>query len=77
MVGLSKPDPAIFHLALERLESTPERAIYAGDVPKVDVVGARAANVQAVLIDTLDHYPDYADAPRYRTTAELIEELLR
>ena len=74
--GVSKPDPAIFHLALDRLGSSAERAIYAGDVPKVDVVGARAAGVEAVLIDTLDHYPDYDDAPRYRTTAELIDFLL-
>lgn len=75
--GVSKPDPRIFDLALDRLGASAERAIYAGDVPAVDVVGARAAGIEAVLIDTLDHYPDYADAPRYRTTAELIEHLLR
>ena len=74
--GVSKPDPRIFELALARLGSSAERAIYAGDVPNVDVVGARAAGVEAVLIDTLEHYPEYADAPRYRTTAELIGDLL-
>lgn len=74
--GVSKPDPRIFELALERLGSSAERAIYAGDVPNVDVVGARAAGIEAVLIDTLNHYPDYEDAPRYATTAALIDDLL-
>lgn len=73
--GVSKPDPRIFQLALQRLGSSADRAIYAGDVPNVDVVGARAAGVDAVLIDTLGHYPDYTDAPRYPTVVAFIEAL--
>ncbi|MEM9073187.1 MAG: HAD hydrolase-like protein [Myxococcota bacterium] len=54
----------------------PSSAIYAGDVPDVDVVGARAAGMDAVLIDTLDHYPDYVEAPRFQKTATFIDSLL-
>lgn len=76
VVGVSKPDPRIFELALEALGVGPSSAIYAGDVPDVDVVGARAAGMDAVLIDTLDHYPDYVEAPRFQKTATFIDSLL-
>ncbi len=76
IVGVAKPDPRIFQLALEALGSSAERAIYAGDVPEVDVAGAQAAGMRAVLIDSLDHYPHYAASPRYRCTVDLIRALL-
>jgi putative hydrolase of the HAD superfamily len=71
--GVAKPDPRIFALALRRLGADPARAVYVGDVPDVDVRGARAAGLDAVLIDAFDHHPDYADAPRIRSVAELAE----
>jgi putative hydrolase of the HAD superfamily len=43
--GASKPDPAIFRLALERLGVRPERALHVGDSP-ADEAGARAAGMQ-------------------------------
>jgi putative hydrolase of the HAD superfamily len=46
--GISKPDPRIFHRALERLDTNPTRAVFVGDHPDVDVAGARAAGMQAV-----------------------------
>jgi HAD superfamily hydrolase (TIGR01509 family) len=70
-----KPDPAIFRLALARMNIGPEAVLYAGDIPEVDVVGARAAGLDAVLIDTLDHYPDYDDAPRFASALALLEAL--
>jgi FMN phosphatase YigB (HAD superfamily) len=50
-----------------------ESAIYVGDVPAVDVDGARAAGLFAILIDADDHYPEYDAAPRIRSIAELAE----
>lgn len=50
-VGISKPDPAIFLLALEALGVPAERACHVGDVPSVDVVGARAAGVRPLHLD--------------------------
>ncbi|MGC8862406.1 MAG: HAD family hydrolase [Armatimonadota bacterium] len=48
-VGLKKPDPRIFQLALERTGLTPERVLHVGDM-RDDVVGARAAGITPVLI---------------------------
>lgn len=73
--GVRKPDPAIFQLALERMNLAGDRVLYAGDIPEVDVMGARAAGLDAVLIDTLNHYPDYADAPRFPSVLALLEAL--
>jgi putative hydrolase of the HAD superfamily len=46
--GISKPDSRIFHRALERLNTEPERAVFVGDDPEVDVAGARAAGMKAI-----------------------------
>ena len=46
--GISKPDPQIFHRALERLNTSPARSVFVGDHPEVDVAGARAAGMQAI-----------------------------
>ena len=70
LVGLEKPDPAIFELALERMKLKRETTIFVGDLPSVDVEGARAAGLAAVLLDRHDIYPD-VDVPRIRSLAEL------
>jgi putative hydrolase of the HAD superfamily len=46
--GVSKPDRQIFHRALDRLDTTPDRAVFVGDHPEIDVAGARAAGMQAI-----------------------------
>jgi putative hydrolase of the HAD superfamily len=50
LVGVEKPDPAIFRAALTALAVAPEEALYVGDLYDVDVVGARAAGIEAVLL---------------------------
>lgn len=70
-----KPDPAIFTLALQRLDATAEAAIYVGDNYYADVVGARRAGLQPVLLDPQDVFPD-ADCPVIRTIGEL-QSLIR
>src|SRR2546428_450727 len=50
-VGVEKPDPRIFRLALERARVAPREAVYVGDLYSVDVRGARAAGLDAVLLD--------------------------
>lgn len=53
-VGLRKPNPAIFHLALEQLGGVdPARAVFLDDHPG-NVAGARAAGLQALLVDDPD-----------------------
>ncbi|MCL6641415.1 MAG: HAD family hydrolase [Candidatus Rokubacteria bacterium] len=50
-VGVEKPDPRIFRLALERAGVTAAEAAYIGDLYSVDVLGARGAGLAAVLLD--------------------------
>jgi len=70
LVGVEKPDPAIFNIALERMSLHADRAVFVGDLPVVDVAGARAAGIAPVLLDRHDLHPD-VDAPRIRSLAEL------
>ena len=51
VVGVEKPDPRIFHLGLREAGVAPEEAIYVGDLYSVDVLGARAAGLQGILLD--------------------------
>lgn len=46
----AKPDPEPFERSLEALESSPERAVYVGNSPSIDVAGARAAGLRAALL---------------------------
>lgn len=56
IVGVEKPDPAIFRIALERMGVAPDRALYVGDIRSVDERGARAAGMHFVLIDPYSNY---------------------
>lgn len=52
VVGLEKPDPAVFALALDRLGGVPpDRAVHVGDSVTADVAGARAAGLRALHFD--------------------------
>lgn len=55
-VGVEKPDPRIFMLALERLGIRPDQALYVGDIYGIDVVGAERAGLAAALLDPLGGY---------------------
>src|SRR5205823_9691809 len=56
VVGIEKPDPRIFHLALDRLGVRPEEALFAGDIYAIDMIGARAAGIEGKLMDIMDLY---------------------
>lgn len=75
--GVSKPDPEIFARALFRMHVPAERAVYAGDLPEIDLVGAQAAGMHGVLVDAFDHYRARPELPRVASVAELIDALLR
>jgi putative hydrolase of the HAD superfamily len=49
--GVEKPDPRIFRIALERTGARPEETVHVGDFYHIDVLGARAAGIEAVLLD--------------------------
>ena len=47
-VGVSKPDPMIFRVALDKAEARPEDAVMIGDSWTSDVTGARNAGIRPV-----------------------------
>jgi putative hydrolase of the HAD superfamily len=51
LVGIEKPDPRIFQLALDAIDVVPERSLYVGDTVRFDVNGALAAGLQPVHVD--------------------------
>ena len=68
-VGLRKPDPAIYHLTLERLGGvSPEHALFLDDHPG-NIAGAHRAGLHALLVDPTD------PAPAMAAMAELLNEL--
>ncbi|HEY8188895.1 MAG TPA: HAD family hydrolase, partial [Pyrinomonadaceae bacterium] len=50
VAGVEKPDPAIFHLALDRLSlsASTQTVLYVGNEYRADVMGARAAGLTPV-----------------------------
>jgi putative hydrolase of the HAD superfamily len=58
LVGIEKPDPAIYRLAVERAGVDPARAVHVGDSPVMDIEPARTAGLTPVLLDRAGRYPD-------------------
>lgn len=77
IVGLAKPDRAIFDLAVERAGCRPEQLLYVGDSPTADIEGSMAAGWDAVLV-THRHQGRYAqvDVPRQVETLLDLQQLL-
>lgn len=73
-VGVEKPDPRIFQIALEAAGVSAVAAVHVGDMYEVDVVGARAAGIHAVMVDPADLHR-HRDCVRVRSLAELAEML--
>lgn len=49
-VGAEKPDPAIFHVALDTLSATPETTVFVGDSLRRDREGARRTGMRFIWI---------------------------
>jgi putative hydrolase of the HAD superfamily len=74
--GVEKPDPRLFQIALERSGADPRATIHCGDLYEIDVMGARAAGLPVVLLDTADMYGHVDDCPRVRSLSAYVEALL-
>ncbi|MCZ7536458.1 MAG: HAD hydrolase-like protein [Acidimicrobiia bacterium] len=61
-VGVQKPDVRIFRIALDAMGIEAHQAWYVGDMPGIDVVGARAAGLHPIVMDPfgLHGHADYA-----------------
>jgi HAD superfamily hydrolase (TIGR01509 family) len=78
-IGIPKPDPRIFELALERLGVPAEEAAMVGDSRPRDVAGARAAGMRAIQIvrDKFDEGAGPEPDVRIRRLSELRAHLDR
>lgn len=70
IVGVEKPDPAIFNLALEKMQLAPHACLYVGDNYDRDVIGARRAGLTPVLLDPFEVVAEQ-DVLRIKVLADL------
>lgn len=70
VVGVEKPNPKIFRLALDALNVPPEEALYTGDIYAIDMIGARSAGIAGKLIDQHAMY-HWIEHPKIRHVGEL------
>jgi HAD superfamily hydrolase (TIGR01509 family) len=77
ILGIEKPDPAIFRKATDDASIAPARALHLGDVYATDIVGARAAGIRCALIDPYGHYTGrHEDVPRVESVEAAIGRIL-
>jgi len=74
VVGVAKPNPAVFYMALARGGLTPEQAIYIGDAYPLDVIGATATGITPVLIVRDGEIPSL-DCPAIRNLPAILDLL--
>jgi len=70
IVGVEKPHPEIFQLALASAKVAANEAVFVGDTNATDVGGAQLAGWHGVLIDRIGAYPN-AECPRITSLPEL------
>ena len=73
-VGVSKPDPRIFQIALDAIGVDAADAWYVGDMPGIDVVGARAAGLWPIVMDPFGFHEgaDYARVTSLTEVAAMV-----
>ncbi len=69
-MGVEKPHPEIFQLALACAKVAANEAVFVGDTNATDVGGAQLAGLHGVLIDRVNAYP-HAECPRITSLPEL------
>lgn len=70
IVGVEKPHPEIFQMALNRAGVEGGEAVFVGDTNATDMGGAQLAGLHGVLIDRIDAYP-HAVGPKIKFLPEL------
>jgi REG-2-like HAD superfamily hydrolase len=69
--GIEKPDTEIFRRALERVGAGPDRAVYVGDNPRIDVRPALDLGMGAVLVDRRGVHAGFRDAAVVRSLEQV------
>jgi putative hydrolase of the HAD superfamily len=71
VVGIEKPDPRIFEIALTALGLSADRVVHVGDTLFADVAGAHAAGLRPLHLDPYGDCPAPADHTHVRSLAEV------
>ncbi len=71
VVGVEKPDPRIFAMALQQIGLPAEHCAYIGDNYDRDVIGARRAGLVPILIDPFDVVVEQ-DVARIKQLGDLV-----
>lgn len=74
-VGIKKPDPGIFQLALESLRCSASDAWFVGDHPDNDIIGAQYAGLKAIWLRGVHRWPDAFPEPSFQI--DRISEVLQ
>jgi HAD superfamily hydrolase (TIGR01509 family) len=74
-VGVEKPDPRIFLTATERLRLPASACAYVGDIYEIDIAGARAAGLAAILIGSCPAPEPVARVPDLPALLELFPKV--
>jgi len=73
-VGTAKPHPDIFRYALARADLRPEDVVYVGDSYISDVLGARNAGIDGILIDREGRAPE-VDCPVITSLLDVLDHV--
>ncbi|MHB8669391.1 MAG: HAD family hydrolase [Acidimicrobiales bacterium] len=76
VVGVAKPDPAIFTLALDALGVTCAEAVFIGDTVVFDMAGASKAAIRGFHLDPYDLCPE-TDHDHVRSLQGFVDEIIR
>ena len=68
-VGYRKPDRRIFYICLDKINLSPQEAMFVGDQIKVDIAGARRVGMISVLKDPTGKKRHWRIRPDYRITS--------
>lgn len=78
VVGVEKPDPRIFQIAMDAFGVPRDRTLHLGDIVATDIEGARNAGIRGALIDPFEHYRGrHPEVPRVPSAAAVAEAIAR
>jgi putative hydrolase of the HAD superfamily len=76
-IGVEKPDPRIFRRATEGLGIGPSEAIYVGDHPIKDVLGAAATGLTPIWLRRSSPWPEGHPPPLQLDALSALPSLLK
>lgn len=70
-VGYNKPDPRVFHFAMEKAKTNAANSVMIGDDREVDIFGAMQVGMQAILFDPENNYKKSTEDAKIERLDEL------